>query len=88
MPELTLWPCREIEDCIQQLMLMDKNWNNAEHCAGALENLLETLQKQYNENSKGKPPIPLSSDTLTNPTQTSTAAGDPSRNTGPVGVRN
>ncbi|KEF51700.1 uncharacterized protein A1O9_12335 [Exophiala aquamarina CBS 119918] len=38
---------QEIEDCVQELLAMDKTWNNARHCAAALKSLLEHLGNQY-----------------------------------------
>ncbi|KIY02007.1 uncharacterized protein Z520_02145 [Fonsecaea multimorphosa CBS 102226] len=40
---------REIEDSIRSLSVMAKSWNNAKHCAEALQSLLETLTTQYNK---------------------------------------
>ncbi len=34
---------------------MDRNWNNARHCAEALRSLLENLRNQYGGRSKGLP---------------------------------
>ncbi|KIW94355.1 uncharacterized protein Z519_05671 [Cladophialophora bantiana CBS 173.52] len=39
---------REIQDSICSLSAMAKSWNNARHCAEALQSLLETLTTQYN----------------------------------------
>ncbi|KAH0847246.1 fungal specific transcription factor [Fonsecaea pedrosoi] len=39
---------REIEDSIRSLSAMAKSWNNARHCAEALQSLLENLAAQYN----------------------------------------
>lgn len=77
---------REIEDCIQQIAAMDKNWNNARHCAEALRSLLENLKKQYNDTATGRSPTqavtqaPADTFSMATGTNVQVPADDPSTN--------
>lgn len=53
---LTILADREIEDCIDQLVAMDRSWNNGRHCAEALRSMSENLQKQFDSNALGRSP--------------------------------
>ncbi|KIW34590.1 uncharacterized protein PV07_01365 [Cladophialophora immunda] len=71
---------REIEDSIRNLSAMAKSWNNARHCAEALQSLLENLTAQYN---RGQSVLasPSSSNMAGTGTSMPAAAGGPTEPT-------